>query len=227
MDLKQELQKKVAILQEEMKALYVKERRKLTAKLKQSFINEVVENARKKAEEVADKELSIQQQRAALEGPTGPLGEPVGNLAPPQGWSIDEPKNDGPAIVAMASSSKKGKKRKETRPRAKKGTYTEAETFSPMVIGLLIQHGPMKKNQIAEELTKQNGVLNSVDLEKHPDGVPRFYKTLDRTRKLLLKNNHIVINTKGTWELSPVQQASASRVFPNGTRTIKQSTAAS
>lgn len=201
MDLKKEFDKKVVVLQEEMKALYASEKQKILSKLKQSFVEEVVETARKKAEAVADQELGIReyptQQPDQKFDPEWSGQKSWPDPTPKQPILGSKSKNDAPAIIAMAQ-------RKKRRPRVTKG-FTPSEELGPMVLGLLVQHGALKKSRIADELFKQ-GVFNSVDLERHPDGKPRYYKTLDRVRKQMLKAGTIVTVGNGVWELAPVER---------------------
>lgn len=97
----------------------------------------------------------------------------------------------------------KVKKPKPSRVKKITQGYTKAEDFIPTVEEYLRKHnGKAHKRKIAEHILL-SGVLTKLDVHKHTDGVYRFYKTLDRTRRLMIARGKLHVNEgrTGFWEL--------------------------
>lgn len=77
--------------------------------------------------------------------------------------------------------------------------FTKAEVFIPIVVDAL-RDGPKSKKQIATMILKAN-ILCDKDYEMQHKGVPRYYKTLDRTRRFLIKQSAIKTDG-GVWSLT-------------------------
>lgn len=101
---------------------------------------------------------------------------------------------------AECSVQIKHKKQKtKVKVRAKKifQGFTKPEDFVPIVRNILAD-GPKSKNDVAIEII-QMGILNKLDLVRHTDGKFRFYKSLDRTRRLML--DELQPRPDGLWAL--------------------------
>ena len=99
--------------------------------------------------------------------------------------------------VTVATKTKTKTKTKKRAPKIKAG-YTLAIAFINPVRTILLS-GSMPKSEVALKIM-QTGLLRKADVQKHDDGVQRFYKTLDRTRKLMMERN-LLTTKNGVWSL--------------------------
>lgn len=90
----------------------------------------------------------------------------------------------------------------QLKPKIKRITkgYTKPEKFISPVRAILIENNfSVAKKVICERiLSKCN--LTEKDVEKLSDGVPRFHKTLDKTRRLM-KDQGVLDSKNGIWTL--------------------------
>lgn len=91
---------------------------------------------------------------------------------------------------------------KKRRTRITKGFTKPEELVKPVMTLLSDGRVTSKANIFADILQMHDrGVfhLKLTDLEKHSDGKLRVYKSLDRTRRILLATNRIGISGNGCW----------------------------
>jgi hypothetical protein len=100
-------------------------------------------------------------------------------------------------IAKHLLGNKKVHEKKKRAKRIKSG-FTPPEQFVAKVKSHL-SNGPMLKKDLAFKIIAMGGLLEA-DLHKHRDGQYRFYKTLDRTRRLMTDNATLKVNN-GMWQL--------------------------
>jgi len=102
--------------------------------------------------------------------------------------------------------AKKKPSKKKTRAKKVMKGHTKAEDFIPAVTAFLKRNnGRASKKDIAQHILL-SGTLTDVDVQTHSDGKYRFYKTLDRTRKIMVEADDLSTNNRsGIWELQQKQ----------------------
>lgn len=90
----------------------------------------------------------------------------------------------------------------KTKPKAKKVLkgFTRPEELVGRVKKILAG-GPKSKKEIALEILQMGG-LTKLDLSIHSDGTYRYYKSLDRTRRLMMDRGELVNTPNGDWMLA-------------------------
>lgn len=81
------------------------------------------------------------------------------------------------------------------------GGFTKAENLIPFVTHCLNSYGPLTLSELKDKILDMK-VLVAADYFVHSDGTYRFYKTLGRTKKIMLENQILVDTENGTWKLA-------------------------
>jgi hypothetical protein len=112
---------------------------------------------------------------------------------------FDKEFNSLSTVISPSLVAKESREVKKTKKKRRMKGFTKPETLLRPVITTLKEHGPTTKRKLCAEIIKQNNLCDE-DLEQHSDGVLRVYKTLDRTRRILVDKG--VLETKGgVWKL--------------------------
>ena len=90
------------------------------------------------------------------------------------------------------------------KPKKKQSTnHTKPEEFKDAIL-VVLQNGPKPKGEVCDAM-KHFVHLNANDLELQSDNIPRFHKTMDRMRDILVKEGILKSpknGQKGIWEFT-------------------------